>query len=332
LDTQINAAASVKPKAPSKGFQIGPVQIALAADVGTTYDDNINNTQLDRQSDFVSQIGSDIGLDWPVTDHSELNLGGRVSYLHYNRFTGNNGLEISPDSALTYAISLEEVTLTLYDQLTYSRQVTTEASLANQATLPRLDNVAGLRGQWDPDAWTFQLGYSHDEFITDASENYLNRSSEYFFSRAGRVVAEQTQFGVEASATLTHYEIASQADNDDISVGLYANWQILPALQVVLRGGPTFDQYYYPASRGGGTSQLNSYYLHAEVHHQLTDYLSENLQVERDIQAGSTQGSDYIEQLTASYSVGYNHWQRNSNIADRGYTENAFSLSFNYAF
>jgi hypothetical protein len=42
-----------------------------------------------------------------------------------------------------------------------------------------------------------------------------------------------------------------------------------------------------------------------EVQHQLTDYLSQNLRVERDVQPGSSQGSDYVEQLTANYTLNY---------------------------
>ena len=86
-----------------------------------------------------------MGFDWPATDHSDLQFGTGIGYVNYLRNTRNSGLEISPDSALTYALSLDDVILTLYDQFSYTRQVTTEAALANVATRPQLNNTAGLR-------------------------------------------------------------------------------------------------------------------------------------------------------------------------------------------
>jgi hypothetical protein len=168
-----------------------------------------------------------------------------------------------------------------------------------------LDNTAGLRAEWDPGKWTFQSGYSHTIYFSEsASANYLNHSSEDFFFRGGRRFAEDTEFGVEASGSLTSYESSLQSDSQSVSFGGYADWQLRPAVQLTLRGGPTI--YFFDSSgTNNPASTLNSYYVVGQVIHQLTDYITQTLNIERDVQLGLNQGSSYIEQLTANYSISW---------------------------
>jgi hypothetical protein len=385
LDAVIAAQTSQTVLQPERPH-LGPVQLTLGAYAGTSYDDNINGSANNPQSDVLSRAGANLRFDWPATDHSDLQFGTGIGYVNYLRNTRNSGLEISPDSALTYALSLDDVILTLYDQFSYTRQVTTEAALANVATRPQLNNTAGLRVEWNPGQWTLQTGYSHNDNWSDHANDYLNRSSEYFFGRAGWRFAEATQAGVEASGGLTAYQLASQGNSYNVSVGGYVEWQLRPALHFTLRGGPTLYEFSSPGPTGGN-STLNSYYISFEASHQLTDFLSHNLRIERDVQLGANQGSDYVEQLTAGYSLSwaltqrisvgasvtyedgqqplgnfpfhsiedyqryggglqatwqftghlagslsYNHWLRDSNLPDRGYSENSVSFNLNYTF
>jgi hypothetical protein len=388
LDESI-AAKAAQPPVP----HLGPVQYGLGTYAGVTYDDNVNGSQSNPQSDLILRAGLNLNFDWQATDHSELQFGTSIGYLDYQKYTGNNGLEISPDSALTYAISIDEVILTLFDQVSYSRQVRTEAALANIIALPQFNNNAGVQAEWDPGRWMLSLSYSHDDFLSDHAHDYLNRASEYFTARAGWKFAEATQAGLEASDALTAYQVSGQFNNQNLSLGGYLEWQVLPSLHITARGGPAF---YEPDSSGptGGGPALNTYYVDLEISHQLTDFLSHNVSINRSLQAGLNQGGSYIEQLTISYTiswrltqritigasasyvdgqqplgqsispfspfpvnvsenydqydgglqaswqftdhlgatVNFNHYQRNSNLAGRGNSDNSVALQFNYSF
>ena len=145
LDNTIAAQSNV-PSAPTPDRpHLGPVQLNLGAYAGLAYNDNINGSQYNAQADEISQTGASLGFDWPATDHSDVQLGTGIGYLHYFKYTSNNGLEINPDSALTYALSLNDVIFTFYDQFSFTRQVTTEAALANESTQPVFNNTAGVR-------------------------------------------------------------------------------------------------------------------------------------------------------------------------------------------
>jgi len=291
---------------PASGIQIGPAQLGLGFVGSTTYNDNINSSQFAPEADILTELLADIQLDWAATYRSDLHLDTGIGYLYYAHYRNNNGLVISPDSALTYAVSWDDLTVTFYDQLSYTREVSNEAALSNISTLPRLDNVSGVRAEYDPGKWTFQASYSHDEYITDASTEYLNHSSEYFFGRIGRFIAPLSQFGMEVSESLTSYEVPSEPNSDNFSIGVYAELQLLSSLQLTVRGGPSIDHYMYPPGAGEGNSTLTSYYFTVSLTHQLTDYLSQSLEIDRSTQLGLAQGTAYIQQLSASYSLSYN--------------------------
>jgi hypothetical protein len=317
----------------------GPVQFSAGASTGFSYDDNLNGSEVDPQSDVVTRAGISLDGFWPATDQSQLQFGTSIGYDEYLRYTGNNGLEISPDSALTYSVSLAEVVVTLFDQLSYTRQVRTEAALANVTTLPQLDNNVGLRAEWDPGHWVWLASYSHDNFWSDAAHEYLNRSSEYLVVRAGWRFAAATQMGLEASDSITDYELDTQNNNQNASLGGYLDWKARPSLTLNLRGGLVFFEPDSPSPPGSSRtiiiigppgptnspsspgSSVNSYYASVQITHQLTDYLSHSLSLDRSLQAGLNQGSSYIEQLSIAYTLSWSLTQRISVVASASYVD-----------
>ena len=305
LDQAIAAPANELAVQPTAGIKLGPAQLGLGFGVSSAYSDNINGSEYNPEADWYSQFGTTVDLDWAATERSDFHLDSGIGYLYYAHYQSNNGLTVTPNSALTYAVSWDDVTLTAYDQLSYSRQVQTEAALANVSSLPRLDNNAGLRAEYDPGKWTFQASYSYDEYVTDPSTEYLNRSSQYFFGRIGRFTAPESQFGMEISEGLTAYEQPIQPNSDNFSIGLYAELQLLASLELTVRGGPSADEYLYPAGSGGNLT-VTSYYFTVSLTHQLTDYLSQSIEIDRSTQPGLVKGTAYIEQLTASYTLSYN--------------------------
>jgi hypothetical protein len=312
------APSTATPFLPPDSPHLGPVQFSLAANAGTTYDDDVNNSEINREADFISTAGINLGFFWPATDLSALQFGADISYIKYQQYTGNNGLNVAPNSALTYNLKLADVTLSLFDQLSYTRRVNTEAALANIASLPQINNNAGLSSEWDPGHWIFSASYSHANLWADAAESYLNRSSENFVGRAGWRFAEATHAGLEVSDTITSYENTPLYDSQNFSAGGYVDWRILESLLVTVSGGPVF---YEPdsSSPGSANTSVNTYYANLAISHQLTDYLSHSLSASRSLQAGLNQGSSYVEQTTASYAISWQMTQRITLSASASY-------------
>jgi hypothetical protein len=292
--------SELKPDQP----HLGPVQLSYGLYAGTEYNDNVFATQSNPQADTLLRGGVNLGLYWPATERSVVQFSTGVGYLHYFNHSQIGGVEITPNSALTWAIDIEDCTLSLYDQFSYQQQVLQEASVANTATIPRLDNLAGVRADWEPGQWVALGDYSHEDFLSTSSVyDYLDRSSENLFGRAGWRFAENTQAGLEASTALTSYRQHILNDNTSFSVGGYAEWHATQTLHVTLRGGPTF--YHFDASDSAPASDLNTYYIMLNVNHSLTQFISQQLNVSRDVSLGLEAGSSFVEQLTTTYSINF---------------------------
>jgi hypothetical protein len=302
-----NAPVDLRPDRP----HIGPVQLALGFYGRVEANDNINASETNPESDLLLHGGMSLGFLWPATDQSRVNFSGTLGYVHYVRTSENDYVEIRPGSALTWAVGIGDATLTLFDSVSYSQSVATESALSGVVAFPRLENTIGARVDWLPERWAFALSYSHDDFISTSSQfDYVNRASEYFFGRAGWRFAEKTQAGLEASASITEYQLTIQPNNKNISFGPYLEWQVTQALYATLRGGPVIYLFDTPQKSLQGSDKLDSYYFGLEMNQQLTDFLSHRLSVRRDIRQGVNQGSGYIEQLTTDYSISWALTQR----------------------
>ena len=274
------------------------------------YDDNIYLVQTNAEADVLLHTGLTAGFDWQATALTDLSLNTEIGYLHYLRHSEMDSLEVAPNSALAWNIYFDDGYVSFFDQFTYSQSVISEAALSGIASLPRFDNNVGTRITWSPGKWLWQAGYSHDIYYSDSSQfNYLNRASEYVFARGARRFAENTEVGVEASASLTTYEVTSQGRNSSVSIGPFLEWQLTPATHITLRGGPTFYKFDGPGQTAQ-TGTVGSYYLNLDLGQQLTDSLSHHASVARNVSLGINQGSGYLEEFTAGYAVSWSVTQR----------------------
>jgi len=297
----------------------GPVQAGLGAYIGTSYNDNINSAEVNPEADVISRIGTSLTLGWSPTGNSQLQLGTGLGYVNYQKYSANSGVQISPNSALTYAVTWYDATFTVFDQFSYTREVQNQAAVANIVTQPQLGNNIGLRSEWDPGRWVLVGSFSHDNNVSTHADDYLNRSSEYLDGQVGWQFAEATQAGLEVSDAFTYYQVQTANNNENLSVGGYLDWAVQPTLNLTLRGGPVF---YSPMSAtSSGSASVDSYYVSLLASHQITDYLSHSLSIQRSLQAGLNQGSGYDEQLVASYSINWTLTQRISVGASASYTD-----------
>lgn len=303
LDPALAPRAETPVESSVPGPHLGPIPFGIGSYLRAQYNDNFFEAAVNPQTDVSLRAGINATVSWAPTERSELRFNIGAGYLHYIEHSAYSGVELAPDSALTYSVNYADTTLSAYDQFNYWREVATEGALANIATLPRLDNIVGARLSWEPDRWRLQAGYGHEVFLAENSGNdYLNRASEQLFARAAWRLAENSETGLEASGSFTAYQLHIQSDNRNFSVGPFLDWSLRPAIHLSLRGGPAF-YFFDPVSGTRQGSDLVSYYASLTLSHQLTEYISHELNVRRDVQPGLNRGSDYIEQLSVSYGL-----------------------------
>jgi hypothetical protein len=295
-----NPPVELRPDPP----RLGPVQLSLGLYTGAEFNDNIDFAPVNGQSDVILRGGVSLGAALPATERSTLRLSADIGYLHYTQYSAYDGIEVSPNSALTYDLDFTDGTLTFYDQFSYSREVVTQAALAGIAVFPRLDNTIGAQATWQPGHWLLQGGYSHEDFLGQTSQyQFLNHATECFTARSAWRFGENSQAGLEAGASLTAYQQSVQPNSDSLSLGAFTQWQVTHAIHAELRAGPDF--FRFAAAPGQPGSDLLSYYYSLELSQPLTDFITHRVTVRRDVQLGYNAGSAYVEQLTATYGLSW---------------------------
>lgn len=285
------------------------------------WNDNIRQADTDTEDDLI--IGPRLNLMgfWPATDNTTLSFGLGLGYEHYLDNSDLNNFLITPDSALAWDITAQDWMFTFYDRFTYSQEVASQGGLSDTAEYPRIENTVGVRARWQPDRYELQFGYSHFNFFsTSSAYDYLERSAEQFFGRAGWRFAEVTQAGVEASGSLTHYNSSERPDNQNVSVGPYLEWMVVNELRLSLRGG--YVVYFGEDTVTGEHRDEDSHYLGLYANHRLTRFLTHTLSVVHDVQQSVDSGSTLTEQLRLSYSMAW-AFHPSASLSVSGFYEDA---------
>ncbi len=323
LRTAVSADRALQAPAPQSargdgGLYWGPVQFSAGASLSLEYDDNIRAGSVGpegRIRDFIIRPRADVSALWPVTETSSLTFGLGVGYAFYADHSEYDYLEISPLSALSYSVTIEDLVLTVYDQVSYTGDVLDQPEITGQARYPRLENTSGVRATYTISDVILQGGYSYYRFWAfDDVYNYLERGSHQMFARGGYMIAERTQAGVEGSVSLTEYVRQLRNDYDSYSFGPYVDWTVVESLTLGARGGYVMYKYHETSLQPGlpqGTllEDQSSWYVGLNARHDLTEFISHNLSATRDVGAGIN--AQYIERFDLSYGIS---WQITDNV------------------
>ena len=305
LDSVIKSRSPTNPivTLPPDQPHIGPVGIDLGAFYGVSLQNNIYYAAANPESDIIVNPGVTLGLAWQATGQSTLQINSGVGYVFYLNHPNLDYVAISPGSALTWGVGLGDWEITFFDQINYTRDVSTSASISNVSGIPLLNNTAGLRAEWKPGHWLISSGYSYQDAVSTSSAfNYLDNSANLLSAKGAWRFSDHGELGLEASASFTRFSYTPQSDNNTYSFGPYLVWPVDPSLTISLHGGPNF-QDYTTRSSGQAPNGSTSYYINFDVTHQMTHFISEELSINRSLSLGYGFGANYTEELDVTYKL-----------------------------
>ena len=81
---EIAPVVQLNPEQDTKyNLAVGPVRVNLAAGVGVEFNDNVNLSDHDRQSDIIFRPSLDVDSVWQITDMNTLRFSLGMSYAKY---------------------------------------------------------------------------------------------------------------------------------------------------------------------------------------------------------------------------------------------------------
>jgi hypothetical protein len=291
-------------------IKAGPLEFNVGLSFETEFNDNVNSSETQRESDVIFRPQLDLHSFLPVTKTGQLSLGLGIGYAAYLDNRDLSHLFIRPDSELAYDVAVKDFVFTFYDRFDYSREVESVGALSGVSEFPRFENTAGMRITWAPSRWMYQAGYAHYNFVPkDEDFSYLDRASEQFYARVAYGFAPETRVGVEATVALTDYTSATRADNNNYSAGPYTEWRVTEWITLSAHGGATYFNFSSvratPGSPAAASYDLDSYYARFQIDHRLTQFISHGLSAVHQVEPGINQGSDFLESTELNYRVSW---------------------------
>lgn len=311
---------------------VGPLRFNVAAGVGLEWNDNINLSDHDRQSDFILRPSLNIDTIWPISDINTLRFSIGLSYAHY--FDHSNydtrGVLLSPNSELAMTIMVGQVAITVRDRFSYQEDPYAIPTISNTAVFRRYENMAGIQADWDANEDThLTIGYDHYNLWALDEFKEASHSVDTVFVRPSVKVAPTVTLGLDVSGNYIIYNEDTFNDGVSVLAGPYVDWAITDSTRFYLEGG-----YQDFIDEGGGlignVNDNNTYYIKTEFDNRLSDYFNQRLSFSRTLEAGYT--TQYYElwhveyaadwKLTPSLVIDpvlfYEHYSTSGGIAENG--------------
>ncbi len=278
---------------PNYTFKSGDLRMLVTPSVGLDWNDNINSSDTDKESDFILKPFVQFDLTYPLTQVNLLAVNLGIGYDYYFDHHDNSALRLQTGSGLSFDIFVKDFVINLHDRMSYTRDSSQEPAVANTSNFGNFENTVGILTSWNLAKGTVSLGYDHQNTVSPESQfNSQNSAAEMLLARATYLVHPQVQAGLEGTVSFTDYTQPTLNDNTAYSVGPFVSWQPGQALRVTGRGGYVF-YHFDQTSTSIRTEDLSTYYVDLTVTHDATEVISYGFSAGRNVSLGIQ--SDAIE-------------------------------------
>jgi hypothetical protein len=292
-------------------LQMGPTYWNFSSALSVEYNDNVNYSDVHKESDviFTPQVNSH--AIWPVSDKNSFNLDVGAGYQAYVDHPNLNRIIITPGSELSFDLYAGDFWINFHDRFSLQDASAdpTVANVNNASDYSYFQNDVGLTTTWDLNKVLVRLGYDHQNSFALSGTGAEN-SSDLFFSSVGYALRPLTQAGIELSGGLSEFgNVPNSGTNQNNSIdsthwsaGAFYDTQLNQYIHVHASAG-----YIAYISESGGTNlpDFDGYYLQVALDHHLTQFMSYSLTAGRSISFGFSGGAIdlYSVNLQANWNI-----------------------------
>jgi long-subunit fatty acid transport protein len=311
-------------------MRIGNLDFVLAAGLGVEFNDNINLSNRNRESDIIFRPELDIEGLWRISENNKIRFGvgiGYAQYLNHDEFSSESVL-ISPTSAITWSVKSGAFTFTVRERASYQEDPFDEPQLSNFATFRRWENQAGFEVDWEASEYThIAAGYDrYDLWAKDEIFKSQDRGVNTVFVRPSYKLTPSVAVGLSASMSWVDYRENLQADGEVLLVGPYVQWRVNDVFSVYAEVGyqqATFDgdsriEFIDPKTgKGTGTfledsDDSNTVYAKLELIHTPSETFRHKLSASKTTELGL--GSNFYDLYHIEYTI---DWKVSDNTSVR---------------
>jgi hypothetical protein len=256
----------------------GDLSLLATTTVEAEWNDNITLSESQREEDYIIRPKVNVQGALPLTDVNGFNLTLGLGYEAYTQHPNDSRLLVTPGSALSFDLLLDEFRINIHDRVTYENDPSLYGNISGIVRIGGLFNTAGASVVRDAGNFTATLGFDRLDFVSSTAEfNSLNNSSDFGTARLAYRPQAAVAVGVESGGGCTLYNEDLLSGYDTYSVGVFAQWQLTSRLQLIGRAG-FLDYNYDTPTLTEGHSSIPGYYVFLSAAGNLNPHLSYSLQ------------------------------------------------------
>jgi Putative beta-barrel porin 2 len=284
----------------------GPIRYRVSATFGVEYNDNINLSENNAESDFIVHPQVNIDAIWPVTQINTLRLDIGLGYAFYldHSDQDTNGILLSPGSQIAFDIFIGDFRINFHDRFSLQQDPIDELQVSNVVDYGRFENAAGVSVMWDLNKIVLTLGYDHYTYLsTTTAFDYLNRNADELVGSAAFAVTNTTNVGLESTFVSNYYDQNVLNNSNTYSVGAFVETQITNYLKVRFAAGYQIIDF---DNTGSVFDAMDSddYYANILISHRLNAAITQTLAAGHESQLGIN--SNFISLNYVRHTVTWN--------------------------
>ncbi|MEO8440378.1 MAG: outer membrane beta-barrel protein [Spartobacteria bacterium] len=274
---------------------LGPVRFRFSITTGIEYNDNINLSETNKQSDVIIRPQFNIDAIWPVTQLNTLRLDLGLGYSFYLEHpnSNTNGVLISPGSQLSFDIFVMDWRFNIHDRFSLQQDPVAQIQLSNVVDYGRFENTAGISALWDLNKAVLTFAYDHYTYVsTSETFSYLDRNAEILGFSAYFALTSTTGAGIETAAVYSYYSQDFLNNSVNYSIGPFVETQISNYLKLRAAVGYQLIDF----DQGGGvddSSDSSSYYANILLSHRINAAITQTISAGHESQLGVN--SNFVE-------------------------------------
>ena len=292
----------------------GPIRFRFSATQGIEYNDNINLSENDKQSDWILRPMVNMNALWPVTQLNTLRIDLGLGYAHYinHSESDTNSVLLAPGSQVSFDIFVSDFRINFHDRFSLEQDPIAEAQLSNVVDYGRFENTAGVSILWDLNKAVATLGYDHYKYISTTSDfDYLNRDADSITGSLSVAATSTTGVGVEGAFVDNRYDQTVLNDSKTYSGGGFVETQLTNYVKLRVAGGyqhidfdnstVRFGPFFVFQDRGS----LSDYYFNALISHRINGAITQRLSLGHESQLGINSNYTVLNYIrhTATWNV-----------------------------
>jgi hypothetical protein len=312
-------------------FAIGPIRFSIAAGIGVEFNDNVNLSENNRQSDIIIRPNLSLDASWQITERNIIRFAigvGYAKYLNHSEYD-TDGVLLSPTSALEMSFGLgESVTVSLRDRFSYQEDIFDVPVLSGTTKYGRYENQAGFEVQWDTNE-NLRFNFGFDNYNLWTREDIYNtqdRMINTVFFKPSYQIYPTLRLGLNASYSWIDFDTDQRGDGESLLVGPFVQWKVSDTIDFFAEAGfqrMSFDGDYQPRdlvnrflddqdftltqtdlvldSATDGDTNNDSYYVRLELNHKAAENFRHRLSGSKTLEVGFF--TNYYDIYHVEYSL-----------------------------